>query len=145
MSTTACRLGDAQHFAHVARVGLDRADRVDLVEAAEDAAHVGVLHFAHQDVGRAHVDAQDVGEVRFRFERDEIVIRRHHAQLGDIGDRMAGLDGDHQRIDLADAVGEPDAVAFLQQPAKIVFELGRIQLVAGTGEAERCGHGIRPG
>ena len=134
------RVGDAQHLAHIARVRLDSADGIDLVQAAENSTHVGVLHLAHQKVRRAHVDAQDMGKVRFGFQRNKVVIGRHHAQLGNVGNRMAGLDGDHQRIDLTNAVGEANSVALFEQTTQIIFEYRRVLLVSYAGETERWRH-----
>jgi len=128
--------GDPEDFPHVARVGLLRADRVDLVEAAEDAARVGVFHLPHQDVRRVHVDAQDVAEVGLGFQRDQVVVRRHQAQFADIGEGVPRFDRDHQGVDLANLPGEAAAVAFLQQLHEEFLEEIGVQLVAVAREVE---------
>jgi len=110
----AVQIGDPQDLAHVAAVGLVPADGVDLVQAAEDALDARVLDLADQQVGGVEVDAQDVRPVRFAVQRDEIVVRGHERDLGHVLNRVAGLDRDHEGVDLADEVAESDSVAFFQ-------------------------------
>ena len=60
--------------------------------------------------------------VRFTLQGDQIVIRRHQCQFGDVLDGVARVDGDHDGIDLMDHVRQSDFVALFQQAAKVLFE-----------------------
>ena len=78
--------------------------------------------------------------VTLAFQRDQIFVRGHQRQLPDVTDGVAGIDGDHDGLDLVDHVGQATAITFMQQALQIVLEKGGILFIAVAGEIERADH-----
>ena len=54
-----------QNFAQITAVRPARADRIQVVEAAENVAVLRMLHFTQQNIRRMHINAQHVRHVLF--------------------------------------------------------------------------------
>ena len=120
----------AQNFAQIAAVRTLRAHRVQVIQVAKNIAVAGVFGLAQQDVGRLHINAQYVGEMLRAVECDQIMIRRHQRELGEVFERIARLHRHHQRLNATDHFSEARAVACFEQARQIFLKKRGVLLVA---------------